>query len=568
MAERPLIGIVLPILSKYYIRDIVRGALAQAQSCGCDCILLAPLTHLTRASQAQSRGAQRIYELIGAPAFDGFLYVKDDSTMGTEAIAAVEARLLQSNRYVMTVDDREHPIFDSTQYDDHDDFAKVVRHLIEVHGYRRIYCLTGLRGTFQAQTRLQAYQSMMEEHGLPYDETYYEYGTFWVDSAIAYAQRILSGELARPEAVVCGNDVMAMAFLKTLQAGGIRVPEDIAVAGYDGFPFSANVDVSLTTYARDHFQLGADAMRRLCRNTTGILSRKIHRPESGLIIGSSCGCDRIPAGQMLRRQMGDVPRMWEEDVFCDDMAFDLLQAHDVTSLLTRTMAHRDVLYRAEHIAVYLDAPDGTLRRAVRCDGDKVTPGSETLERTDVRAFLPQSDAPGAVFVSPLHVGAEELGLLAVSYGDSGRPYDRYHVRFASDLTLALHRLQERSGGEAATESVRQTDRREREEKLTALHDRLREAPGEPWTVERMCQVTDMSRSTLQKHFRAYFGQSVSEALIAARVEMAKRLLTETALPLSEIAARCGYSTESYFMKQFKSVTGMTPTAYRHREEGK
>ena len=69
------------------------------------------------------------------------------------------------------------------------------------------------------------------------------------------------------------------------------------------------MDIALTTYARDHFQLGADAMRRLYRNTTGILSRKIHRPESGLIIGSSCGCDRIPAGQMLRRQMGDVPRM-------------------------------------------------------------------------------------------------------------------------------------------------------------------------------------------------------------------------------------------------------------------
>lgn len=47
-----------------------------------------------------------------------------------------------------------------------------------------------------------------------------------------------------------------------------------------------------------------------------------------------------------------------------------------------------------------------------------------------------------------------------------------------------------------------------------------------------------------------------------RVEMAKQLLTETDLTLKEIAVRCGYSTESYFIKQFKNVTDITPTVYR------
>jgi YesN/AraC family two-component response regulator len=41
-------------------------------------------------------------------------------------------------------------------------------------------------------------------------------------------------------------------------------------------------------------------------------------------------------------------------------------------------------------------------------------------------------------------------------------------------------------------------------------------------------------------------------------------LTETELPLGEISALCGYSTDSYFMKQFKRLTGLTPTEYRNK----
>ena len=74
-----------------------------------------------------------------------------------------------------------------------------------------------------------------------------------------------------PEAIVCGNDVMAVALIKALISRGVRVPDDVEVTGYDGYPFTANVDVTLTTYVRNNFQLGADAVRRLHRNLTGLL---------------------------------------------------------------------------------------------------------------------------------------------------------------------------------------------------------------------------------------------------------------------------------------------------------
>lgn len=349
MKKKPLIGIVISILARNHIRNIVRGALAQVNQAGCDCIVLAPLCHFTQCEHEHSEAERSIYQMILSDAFDGFLYIKDDVTMGSEVIQEVEELLLSSQKYVMTVDEREHPIFNSTQYDDYYDFGKVVRHLIEVHEYKKIYCLTGPQVLFQAQTRLKAYQDQMTEHGLYFDESYYSYGTFWVDSAINYAQKIISEKLPRPEAIVCGNDVTAIALIKTLMSAGIRVPEDIAVTGYDGYLFAANIDVTLTTYNRNHYQLGADAMRRLYRNLTGTLCSQVHHPESGFIIGSSCGCSTVPIKQTIQVQNETVPKMWEEDIFCDDLPFNLAKAQNVSDLLQRSLFHARKLYQVRVI---------------------------------------------------------------------------------------------------------------------------------------------------------------------------------------------------------------------------
>ena len=158
-----------------------------------------------------------------------------------------------------------------------------------------------------------------------------------------------------------------------------------------------------------------------------------------------------------------------------------------------------------------------------------------------------------------------FGLIALTFATRERIYDRNYLHFVSDLETALDRMMQQESAPDA--SVRQNGRREQYEKLTELRKQLQEDPGQPWTVERMCQVSGMSRSTLHRHYRGCFGSSVFEDLIRFRVELAKRLLRETALPLGEIAARCGYSSESYFMKQFKSVTGVTPTAYRSSRSG-
>lgn len=567
MKQRPLIGIITSVLAKNHIRNIVRGAIAQIQLCGCDCVILSPLINFTQCSSAHAKTERIIFRQILSDQFDGFLYIRDDA-MGSEVIAEIEKLLLQSNKYVMTVDDNEHSFFDNTQYDDYDDFGKVVRHLIEVHGYRKIYCLTGPETSFQAQNRLQAYQDIMTEHGLYYDDTYYTYGTFWVDSAMDYAKKIISGKLSMPEAIICGNDVTAMSLIKSFKSAGIQVPKDIAIAGYEGFPFTANIDISLTTCMRDNYQLGADATRRLYRNLTGILCNKVNHRENRFIVGNSCGCDSIPVRQLHIDQNDVIPKMLEEIIYYDDMAFDLETAKTIPDLLYRTLGHMKILYQAKELRIFLYVSENQMQLAASGTETEIhiSENEEIFPNRDIISVLLHTNSPKIIFLSLLHLQEQQFGMIALSFNQYDRIYDRNYQRFVSDFEVALNKLYRTHNiAKLTSDSIRQKNRDEQYEKLLKLRTLLQNEPGQEWTIEKMCSVTNMSRSTMQKYYKAYFRKSVFEELILFRVEMAKKLLEEHELSLKEITVQCGYSTESYFMKQFKSVTGITPTSYRNRK---
>ena len=97
----------------------------------------------------------------------------------------------------------------------------------------------------------------------------------------------------------------------------------------------------------------------------------------------------------------------------------------------------------------------------------------------------------------------------------------------------------------------------------ALHH-IRRHACEGATVEDVQAASGLSRSVLQRRFRAVLGRGVHGYLIAARLERVKRLLRETALTLPVIAQRTGFRHSEYLSTVFKRETGETVTRYRQR----
>jgi len=113
----------------------------------------------------------------------------------------------------------------------------VIAHLVEVHGYRRIAFIRGPEGHPEAEERFRAYTDVLAEHGLPFAPHLIAPGDFNPDSGTEAIKLLLDQRKLLPqtdfEAIAAVGDGEAITAMEALQARGIQVPGDVAVAGFD-----------------------------------------------------------------------------------------------------------------------------------------------------------------------------------------------------------------------------------------------------------------------------------------------------------------------------------------------
>jgi LacI family transcriptional regulator len=128
------------------------------------------------------------------------------------------------------------------------------QHLID-KGHTRIACITGPLDKTPARLRLEGFQVAMARAGLPVPDDYQITGDFEFSGGFEAMQSLLTCE-ARPQAVFIGNDAMAVGAYQALYQAGLRVPDDIAVVGYDDIELARYMTPPLTTIHQPKDELG------------------------------------------------------------------------------------------------------------------------------------------------------------------------------------------------------------------------------------------------------------------------------------------------------------------------
>jgi LacI family transcriptional regulator len=164
-----------------------------------------------------------------------------------------------------------------------------VEHLIRL-GHRRIATITGRLGMNAGQDRLEGYRQALIVHSISVKEDLIAEGDFTERSGMMAMQRLLS---ASPTAVFAANDVMAIGALKALRAVGLKVPQDIALIGFDDIPIASLIEPSLTTVRQPIERMGsmaADLLLNLLQSSLEeeVLPHRIILPTE-LIVRNSCG---------------------------------------------------------------------------------------------------------------------------------------------------------------------------------------------------------------------------------------------------------------------------------------
>lgn len=133
---------------------------------------------------------------------------------------------------------------DALSIDNHAGARAVVSHLVE-RGCRRIAMIAGPEGHFDAAERLRGYHEALAAL-LPQARPRVVEGDFTEHAGHRAGRRLLAGA-DRPDAIFAANDMMAIGCLFALNEAGVRVPDEIALAGFDDVPTASYLTPPLTT---------------------------------------------------------------------------------------------------------------------------------------------------------------------------------------------------------------------------------------------------------------------------------------------------------------------------------
>lgn len=182
-----------------------------------------------------------------------------------------------------------HPFLDQINYVDVENVAgaeEAIYHLL-AHGRQRIATVAGPASMVAGADRLTGYRRALANRGVTVDPALIVEADFTEQGGYQAMQRLLAQE---PDAVFVANDNMAVGAMRAITQAGLRIPQDVAVVGFDDMPVAAQIQPALTTVRQPKRRIGAAAVT--------MLIEMIQKPESEprhlilpteLIVRDSCG---------------------------------------------------------------------------------------------------------------------------------------------------------------------------------------------------------------------------------------------------------------------------------------
>jgi LacI family transcriptional regulator len=281
-------------MSLLFHDEVMRGVELQIRDKGWSLLVtyLREEGTLTATAQGDEPVHSRLLALTGK--VDGLLI--GEGILAPQALAKLARRL----PLVVVAGDIDQRGADIVSADNWSGAYALVEHLVVDHGRRRLFHIDGPATAPDANERRLAMQAVLQAN--PGTELAGSFGgRFSVMSGQDGTTAMLEacGEL--PDALVCANDQMAIGALRTLSARGIRVPDDIAVVGFDDIFPASLCNPPLTTVHQPIRKLGELACNRLINLITDpTLPPRREVLPTELVLRSSCGC---PPGTLERREL-------------------------------------------------------------------------------------------------------------------------------------------------------------------------------------------------------------------------------------------------------------------------
>lgn len=391
-------------------------------------------------------GDSNIYNLINFDLFDAVVMCQD--AIQTPGVVEKLENRLQSEfpNGVVVVVDKENKIFPTVMMDHFSPIVKLVDHLIDDHGYKNIYFLNGLKGHIHSTQRLAGYMESMKAHGLTVTDDMIYYGTYWYDSGDYMVDELVKDREHLPEAIVCANDCMAIGVCTAFEKHGIKVPEDIAVVGYDSIEDGRNSPVPITSADIPAEDCGIYCMEYIDAKLEG---REVNEfmANVDIYIGGTCGCNNWERETIKIRRS-----KWETDLSAvgfhscfNNMMDDLVAQTSVEDFFNTVQRYVYQIRPFTSFSICLNdywrnpeilTGDEALRhgyteqvyRLIKCGPDEESDTDVCYDDVfDSKELLPElyedRDYPTTFIFTPLFFQDRSFGYSVINYGLEPRVYE-------------------------------------------------------------------------------------------------------------------------------------------------
>lgn len=430
-------------------KSILEGILRQAYSLDYNVAVFSMIDE-SYDNKCFEAGEKNIFSLVNPDLIEGFIYPQ--TTFKSSALQDEVTEILKGYGKPVVCADFRNRAFPYTMVDNKTGFSNLVSHLIEEHGCKKIYCLTGFTDFEQTQVRLNGYYDAMNSHGLYYDDSYIFEGDFWQNAAVKLAEDIYEGKVERPDAIACHNDWMAIHLCNKLTDLGIKVPEDIAIVGYDGIHESRDNVPTITTYQTPDVDVGADAVCMLYKILTGKECTRAYQTGGYLVIGESCGCKEDISRNMdnQKKQIRDI-ETYKEYYRTSNMLEELTATKSFDAFCNRLMELTYVIRNCSRIDLCMCSDWDSLAsdKVYVKEGytEKVTPVMwEMSKRVPFKTkfmhpeLWKEKEYPGVYYFFPVHFSDRTFGYSVFIYENSYESCDEVYWDWIRSLSVSLEYL--------------------------------------------------------------------------------------------------------------------------------
>ncbi|SDB43157.1 diguanylate cyclase (GGDEF) domain-containing protein [Ruminococcaceae bacterium FB2012] len=291
MSKMKELALIVAGIDEEYQNGVIDGIIACAKERGASVSCFAAFGGVIT-GKGYDIGEYNIYNLINFDLFDGVLLMINTISDSIQKQKIVD-RIKDSGLPTVVFDCEDYPEFYNITIDNTTAMEELVRHVIKVHGAKRLEFISGPASNPEAQARLAAFRRVCLENDIPLSEDSIHYGSFRSIDGRHMAEQIVRSRRTLPDALICANDAMALTAIREFTRHGIKIPEDMIVTGFDDTYNARHHYPSLTTVERPLNQAGWMACETVLRLINGEECDKVRKLDSRPVLAESCGCQSV-----------------------------------------------------------------------------------------------------------------------------------------------------------------------------------------------------------------------------------------------------------------------------------